>query len=99
MGGAGGQGNRVEGSQSAEDEVCGHVGQPQLDQPLSCPSDGKEALIYPQTYSEADMDPLTGYLLEHYLRQPNCWRIGDQPVFAIFNIDGESGILRHFNVF
>lgn len=62
------------------------------------PLKGKEAVIYPQTYSEPDMDRLTDYLLEHYLREPSHWRIDDLPVFAIFNIDGEAGILRHFGV-
>ena len=62
------------------------------------PLKGQEAIIYPQTYSEADMDRVTDYLLEHYLREPNAWRIEDQPVFAIFNIDGDAGILKHFGV-
>jgi hypothetical protein len=62
------------------------------------PIRGKEAILYPQTYSESDMDRLTDYLLEHYLRQPNAWRIDGEPVFAIFNIAGEAGILRHFGV-
>lgn len=57
---------------------------------------GKPALLYPQTYSIADMDRLTDYLLEHYLRQPNYWRIDGQPVFAIFNITGDAGILKYF---
>ena len=65
------------------------------------PIKGKEAYIYPQTYSEADMDRLTDYLLEHYLREPNCWRIDDQPVFAIFNLDSSkssAGLLNFFGV-
>ncbi len=59
---------------------------------------GQPALLYPQTYSVADMERLTDYLLEHYLHQPNYWRIDGQPVFAIFNVDGEAGILKHFGV-
>jgi len=62
------------------------------------PLKGREAIIYPQTYSEADMDRVADYLIEHYFTQPNYWRIDDQPVFAIFNIDGDAGILRHFGV-
>jgi glycosyl transferase family WbsX len=62
------------------------------------PLQGKEAMINPQTYSEDDMERVTDYLLEHYLREPNYWRIDDQPVFAIFNIDGEAGILKPFGV-
>ena len=65
------------------------------------PIKGKDANIYPQTYSEADMDRLTDYLLEHYLREPNYWRIDDQPVFAIFNLDSsksEAGLLNFFGV-
>ena len=44
------------------------------------------------------MDRLTDYLLEHYLQEPNYWRIDGQPVFAIFNIDGDAGILKHLGV-
>lgn len=65
------------------------------------PMKGKEAMIYPQTYSEADMDRLTDYLLEHYLREPNYWRINDQPVFAIFNLDSSksnAGLLNFFGL-
>jgi hypothetical protein len=62
------------------------------------PLQGQAALLYPQTYSEADMDRITDYLLEHYLREPNYWRIDDQPVFAIFNIEGKGGILTEFGV-
>jgi hypothetical protein len=60
--------------------------------------EGKPALLYPQTYSVADMERLADYLLEHYLHQPNYWRIDGQPVFAIFNVDGNAGILKHFGV-
>ena len=63
---------------------------------------GKGPYLYPQTYSEADMDRLTDYLLEHYLREPNYWRIDDQPVFAIFNLEDSSkegaGLLNFFGV-
>lgn len=62
------------------------------------PLKGKEAILNPQTYSQADMERLTEYLLEHYLRQPNYWRIQDQPVFSIFNVDGDAGIMNHFGV-
>ncbi|HTS70326.1 MAG TPA: glycoside hydrolase family 99-like domain-containing protein [Terriglobia bacterium] len=62
------------------------------------PLQGQEAILYPQTYSEADMDRITDYLLEHYLHEPNYWRINDQPVFAIFNIEGKGGILSEFGV-
>jgi Glycosyltransferase WbsX len=62
------------------------------------PLKGEEAIIFPQTYSEADMDRLTDYLLEHYLREPNYWRIDEVPVFAIFNVDGNGGILKYFGV-
>lgn len=59
---------------------------------------GKPAILISQTYSESDMDRITDYLLEHYLHEPNYWRINDQPVFAIFNIDGDASILKHFGV-
>ncbi len=62
------------------------------------PLKGREAILYPQTYSDADMDRVADYLIEHYFTQPNYWQIGGQPVFAIFNIDGDAGILRHFGV-
>lgn len=63
------------------------------------PIKGKEALIYPQTYSEADMDRLTDYILEHYLSEPNYWRIDDQPVFAVYDVDSPSaGLLNFFGV-
>ena len=44
---------------------------------------------------------MTDYLLEHYLREPNYWRIDDQPVFAIFNLDSDkssAGLLNFFGV-
>ena len=59
------------------------------------PEHGKPALLYPQTYSEADMERLTDYILEHYLREPNYWRIDDQPVVAIFD---PSHFLKFFGV-
>jgi len=51
-----------------------------------CPESGPGAIIYPQTYSDADMDRIADYLIEHYMSQPNYWRIGGQPVLAIYDI-------------
>lgn len=62
------------------------------------PQYGQSALLNPQTYSEADMDHITDYCLEHYFRESNYWQLGGQPVFAIFNPDGEAGILKFFGV-
>ena len=45
------------------------------------------------------MDRLTDYLLEHYLREPNYWRIDDQPVFAIFNLDSSKSYAGLLNIF
>jgi hypothetical protein len=59
------------------------------------PASGQEAVLIPQTYSDADIDRMTNYLIEHYLRQPNYWRIDGKPVFGIWGADF---ILRHFGV-
>ena len=57
----------------------------------SAPLKGGEATVFHQTYSDADMDRLKDYLLEHYLCEANYWRIDNPSVFAIFNIDGYGG--------
>ncbi len=48
------------------------------------PEEGEEALLLPQNYSDADMDRLGAYLVEHYFTQPNYWKIKNKPVFGIF---------------
>lgn len=45
------------------------------------------ATLYRQTYSAADFDRVTDYWLEHYLREPNYWRLGGIPVVQIFDVD------------
>jgi hypothetical protein len=49
------------------------------------PEDGSEAIILPQTYSDGDFDRMTDYLIEHYFRAPNYWRLDGKPVFGIFH--------------
>lgn len=44
-------------------------------------------VMYEHVYSEANMDRITEYCIEHYFHQPNYWRIGDQPVFQVFHVD------------
>ena len=51
--------------------------------------------IYEQTYSDADMDHITEYWIEHYFREPNYLRIEDQPLVQIFDV---LGILKFFGV-
>ncbi len=51
------------------------------------------AVLYEQTYSDSDMDRITDYWIEHYFREPNYWRIDDQPVVQIFDV---IGILKFF---
>jgi hypothetical protein len=46
---------------------------------------GRCAVLYKQTYSSADMDRIIDYWLEHYLREPNYWKIDGQPVIGIFD--------------
>lgn len=53
------------------------------------PEYGKAAVLNPMTYSESDMERVAEYCIEHYFRQPNYLQIDGQPVFAIFNVDGE----------
>lgn len=43
------------------------------------------SVLYKQTYSEADMDRIIEYWLEHYLHEPNYWKIDGQPVIGIFD--------------
>jgi hypothetical protein len=45
------------------------------------------ATLYKQTYSREDMDRIVDYWLEHYLLQPNYWRLQDLPVIQIFDVD------------
>jgi len=51
------------------------------------------SVLYEQTYSEADMDRITDYWIEHYFREPNYWQIDGQPVVQIFDV---VGILKSF---
>jgi hypothetical protein len=44
------------------------------------------AVLYPQTYSDADMDRLADYLIEHYMRESNYWQISGQPVLGIYDV-------------
>jgi len=44
------------------------------------------SVILPQRHSEDDMRRVTEYCIEHYFSQPNYWRIGGLPVFAIFDL-------------
>lgn len=48
------------------------------------PEEGEEAMLLPQTYSEADMDRLGAYLVEKYFTQPNYWKIKGKAVFGTF---------------
>jgi len=50
------------------------------------PESGQGAVLYPQTYSDADMDRLADYLIEHYMREPNYWQIDGQPVLGIYDV-------------
>jgi hypothetical protein len=48
------------------------------------PEEGQEAVLFPQNYSDADMDRAGAYLVEHYFTQPNYWKIDNKAVFATF---------------
>jgi hypothetical protein len=48
------------------------------------PEEGEEATLLPQNYSDADMDKVCEYLIEHYFTQPNYWKIKGKPVFGVF---------------
>lgn len=45
------------------------------------------ATLYKQTYSLEDMDRIVDYWLDHYLLQPNYWRLNGLPVIQIFDVD------------
>ncbi|MFB3922479.1 MAG: glycoside hydrolase family 99-like domain-containing protein [Terriglobia bacterium] len=45
------------------------------------------ATILPQLHSEADALAAIDYCIEHYFHEPNYWRIGGLPVFAIFDVN------------
>ncbi len=45
------------------------------------------ATLLPQLHSEADALAAIDYCIEHYFREPNYWRIGGLPVFAIFDVN------------
>jgi hypothetical protein len=57
------------------------------------PENGEEAILLPQNYSEADMDRVCEYLIEHYFMQPNYWKLKDRPVFSIFWV---THLIQHF---
>ena len=67
------------------------------------PENGQEAVIFPQNYSEADMDRLIGYLLDHYFLQSNYWKIDGKAVFGtfwtfhLFQKFGKDGLKRIFD--
>jgi hypothetical protein len=52
-------------------------------------------VLYEQTYSDADMDRVAEYWLEHYFREPNYWRLDGQPVVQIFDV---VSLLKYFGV-
>ena len=52
-------------------------------------------VIYEQTYSDADMDRITEYWIEHYFCEPNYWRLDGQPVVQIFDV---FGMLKFFGL-
>lgn len=41
--------------------------------------------IYPLVYSEANIERMMDYCLEHYFHEPNYWRIHDLPVFLVYH--------------
>lgn len=45
------------------------------------------ATLLPQLHSEADALAAIDYCIEHYFHEPNYWRIGGLPVFAIFDVN------------
>ncbi len=45
------------------------------------------ATILPQLHSEADALAAIDYCIEHYFHEPNYWRLGGLPVFAIFDVN------------
>jgi len=57
------------------------------------PEEGQEAILLPQNYSDADMDRLCGYLIDHYFTQPNYWTIDGKAVFAVFWV---GHLIEHF---
>jgi hypothetical protein len=59
------------------------------------PENGEEAIILPQNYSEADMDRLVGYLIDHYFLQSNYWKIDGKAVFGTY---WTSHLIRFFGV-
>jgi hypothetical protein len=48
-------------------------------------SPDQAAIMLPQTHTVADCGDVLNYCAEHYFSQPNYLRIGDAPVFAIFD--------------
>ena len=53
------------------------------------------ATLYKQTYSLPDIDRITDYWLQHYLFQPNYWRLRDLPLVQIYDVDH---LLKSFSV-
>jgi len=50
-------------------------------------SPDQAATLLPQVHSEEDTLKATDYCIEHYFHQPNYWRLGGRPVFAIFDLN------------
>lgn len=55
----------------------------------------RAATILPQEHSVEDFDQVTSYCIDHYLGQPNYWRINGALVFGIFDL---SQVLRYLEV-
>ncbi len=58
-------------------------------------SPDRAAIMLPQRHTVADFGDVLNYCAEHYFSQPNYLRIGDAPVFAIFDagkIVGQLGV-------
>ncbi|MEO6434233.1 MAG: glycoside hydrolase family 99-like domain-containing protein [Tepidisphaeraceae bacterium] len=57
------------------------------------PEEGEEATLLPQVYSDADIDRLGAYLVEKYFTQPNYWKVGGKPLFAVY---WTTHLIKHF---
>ena len=49
-------------------------------------SPAEAAMLTPQVHTLPDFDRVAEYCAEHYFSQPNYLRIGDAPLFAIFDV-------------
>lgn len=54
--------------------------------PVSLANSEKAATLFPWTTTPENIGSVWDYILEHYLTQPNYWRVDGKPYFSIYSV-------------